>query len=310
MASEDPKRTLFGNVAGDDYDRLLEQHRALSTRFEAEQDRIAALEKAEQARQARIHDAIGDAEAVLTGLDSAATELASLVLPAPPAIAPSDLELATRRLFPRLLAGLDIGHAEDEECERIARLRDAPDGRTSWESSTLTDAGERSLEASAALVNETVVTARYASGVFPEGGVPGTVESFCHALAASLAARERARLAALERGHVTLLGNEIGLLRLRALREAQGDNLAEVSLELGQRLRLEQEGLYGQKAWGATVFDCAGRLDTLARTKGGEAFEIGGTLTCLVPEAVVTEAAECVRAIAVELGLPDTVAVG
>lgn len=310
MAAEDPKRTLFGNVAGDDYDRLLEQHRALSTQYEAAQDRIAALEKAEQARQARIGEVIGDAEAIVAGLDSAATELASLVLPAPPAIAPSDLELATRRLFPRLLASLGIGHADDEESERIARLRDAPDGRTTWESSTLTDAGERSLEASAALVGETVVTARYASGVFPEDGMPVMVERFCHALAASLAARERARSEALERGDVTLLGDEIGLLRLRALREAQGDSVAEVSLELGQRLRLEQQGLYGQNAWNATVFDCAGRLDTLARANGGEAFEIGGSLTCLVPAAVASEVAKVTRAIALELGLPDTVTVG
>lgn len=151
------------------------------------------------------------------------------------------------------------------------------------------------------------MTARYASDVFPEGGAPAVVEAFCHALAGSLAARERGRMEALERGPVTLLGAEIGLRRLRALRDAQGDRLVEVSVELGERLRLEQEGVYGEPTWNATVFDCAGRLDTLARARGGEAFEVDDTLTCLVPEAAASEVADGVRAVALELGLPDTV---
>ena len=232
------------------------------------------------------------------GLDYAARELAALVRADGQPADEQGIELILRRLFPRVVALVDIARADRYDPLIVAALREARTGRRSWEGGPLATTGERPLQSSGALVGDTVVLARYASGVFPDGDLPVVVERICHAIAASLAARQLARARRGDRGAVTLLAGETALNQLRVLNRSLGRELAQVSLRLGARMRREQVGVYGEAAWNATVFDCAGQLDVLAREHGGEAFELEGALCCLVPTAAVASVQGAVRQLA------------
>jgi len=314
----EPKLTLFGNVSRGDYDRLLEQYSALLEQYgglrehysnleakeasveqalSAAQERNGALEAADRARQERFAHALDDIGAIAQGLDFAVTELAALVLPPEQGEAKQYVELVLRRLFPRIIEDVDVSTADRLAPSIVTALQVAPQGRRTWESQTITDAGEQSLDSSGALVDDMIVLVRYVGEIFPDGDLPALVERVCHALAASLAGRQRARSRAGDRGPVTLLADETALRRLRALSESQGREVAQVSLTLGAQLRDEQIGIYGEPAWNGSVFDCAGQLDGLARDHGGEAFETEGALCCVVPLA----SAETVKRVAQEI---------
>lgn len=316
------RRTVFGNVAGHDYDRLLEHCSAIAAGYAAAQDRVAALEvaaqtaqeriatleAADQARERRIADVLSDAAAVAEGLSFAASELAVLAQPGGPKAEESHLELVLRRLFPRIVAAVVVSPADGLQ-GIVAELRNAPGGRRTWEGDRVTDAGERPLDSSGALVHDVVVLVRYRPEIYADGDLPVVVERVCHALAASLAAQQRARSRAAERGQVTLLATEDALGRLQALRESQGIEMARVRLEVGAQLRNEEIGLYGEPAWNGIVFDCAGHLDRLARDNGGEAFEVESALCCLVQATSVEAVRRAAQAIAAALGLETEVTV-
>ncbi len=117
----------------------------------------------------------------------------------------------------------------------------------------------------------------------------------------------RARAQAGDRKRVTLLADEMALERLRVLRGSQGCEVARVSLLLGAQLKDDQRGLYGGPALDATIFDCAGQLDRLARDHGGEAFELEGAICCLVERRHSDAVASAARQTAVTLGLETEV---
>jgi hypothetical protein len=271
------------------------------------QERIAALQSASEVRERRVALALADAATVVDGLEFAVKELAALAEPGGGGVEDQDLGLVLQRLFPRLVSAVSISSAESAPPEMLAALQQAAGGRRTWEADDITDAGERPLDASGALANGVVVLARYEPKIFPDGDLPGLVERVCQALAASLAARRRARARAGDRGRVTLLADETALDRLRVLRESQGCEVARVSVLLGAQLKDDQLGLYGAPALSATIFDCAGQLDRLARDHGGEAFELEGAICCLVERRHCDAVASAARQIAVTLGLETEV---
>lgn len=268
------------------------------------QERIETLRLVEEARQRRLSDALADAASVVEGLPFAITELAALVEPGSPEPDDRHVEIVVRRLFPRLVERVSVTAADRAPTKFVKALTDAPHGRRTWKANTVGEGGERPLDVSGALAIDVVVLARYRADVYADGDVPSLVERICHALAASLATRRRARLRASDRGRVTMLADESALDRLRALHRAQGLQPTHVSLQLGAQLDDEQVGLFGAAAWNAHIFDCAGQLDRLAREHGGEAFELDGAICCLVPrrhaDAVRTGAVEIAAALDLE----------
>jgi hypothetical protein len=305
-ASEEEARqwaTMLEQSEGEARDRIA----TLEAEAKRARERIAALESANEVRERRVALALADAATVVDGLEFAVKELAALAEPGGGGVEDQDLGLVLQRLFPRLVSAVSISSAESAPPEMLAVLQQAAGGRRTWEADDITDAGERPLDASGALANGVVVLARYEPKIFPDGDLPGLVERVCQALAASLAARRRARARAGDRGRVTLLADETALARLRVLRESQGCEVARVSVLLGAQLKDDQLGLYGAPALSATIFDCAGQLDRLARDHGGEAFELEGAICCLVERRHCDAVASAARQIAVTLGLETEV---
>ena len=116
--------------------------------------------------------------------DYAARELAALVRADGQPADEQGIELILRRLFPRVVALVDIARADRYDPLIVAALREARTGRRSWEGGPLATPGERPLHASGALANGVVVLARYEGPeTFQDGDLPGARRSVCHALA-------------------------------------------------------------------------------------------------------------------------------
>lgn len=255
----------------------------------------------------RISAALVGAEFLTRRLDAAMAKIAGLIVDREGADGPV-LGEALRELIPERIDGVTVTTTDELDQSVLGQL-------TARESHTLTWSGiaqegevEHPLEASAALAGDRVVMVHYLPGTFDDGGFAEVVERLAHAVASSLQARALAREHAATRRPRSLLGGQGSARRFQALREAAGEQLAEIGIELDPDAQTGLTGVWGAPAWDATYFDLATRLDQLTRALQGEAFEIGdGAFACLVAtkraETVQTEA----TAILQELGLKGNV---
>jgi hypothetical protein len=253
-----PRRAFFGGVKRAEYERLLAR---------------------DDAREARLAEALEDAETVVDELDAAVAELARLA--SAEVLAEDDAALALRQLLPRRAAAVELLAVERLPAAMRERLASADSGVVTFVHERANAAGEHALDSAAALVGERAVVVRYAEGVYDDGRLRTVVERLCHALAASVAARDVARDGR-RRQPVTLLGGTREAAQLTALREAQGQPTERVTIPVAAGARNDFVGLFGEPAWHGELFDLAQALDAAARQLGGEAFELEDGFVCVV----------------------------
>jgi hypothetical protein len=268
-----PRRAFFGGVKRADYERLLAR---------------------DDAREARLAEALEDAETVVEGLDAAVAALARLA--SADVLVDDDAAFALRQLLPRRAAAVELLPAQRLPAAIRDRLESADSGVVTFVHERVGAAGERALDSAAALVGERAVVVRYAEGVYDDGHLRSVVERLCHALAASLAARDVAG-GGRRRLPVTLLGGTREATQFAALREAQGQPTERVTVRIAGEAQEDFVGLFGEPAWHGELFDVARALDAAARRLGGEAFELDGAFACVVARGSGDEMRNAARAL-------------
>lgn len=115
------------------------------------------------------------------------------------------------------------------------------------------------------------------------------VEGLCSAVMCSLAGVAVARV---ERDPVTQLGDERSCVRHEALWAREQQPVGWLNVTVDEHSQVAYQKLYGATAWDAALARVAAELDRVARTYGGQAYQVSGLgFRLLVDEVNVGSAA-------------------
>jgi hypothetical protein len=251
----------------------------------------AAAEERDRARAARYETTLADAQALAARIGEATVTLAQLVRS--DRVDREQLAGALQRLLAPGVAAVELTRRRDLPRELRDPLAERDGSVVTLGHAEPGAAGEHALNRTLARAGELVVVAQWAEGRYDDGPLRTIVEQLCRAAAASVASRDLVRPGR-RRRPLSLLGGATDATRFSALRAAQDAPSTRVLVQLRSGAMEAFTGLFGEPAWEGELFHLAQALDSVARTKGGEAFELEDAFACVVPD----EHASDVRAVA------------